>query len=196
MSQSAAHEFWSVFHARRVKAPDLRGPDQIVSAAVGWVQNRRRVLVRLRRQAQRIEKLEPEIHALSTAKINEEVEAGRVLARLNRLKGDALDRGMAVVREGCFRAIGKRPYPVQVMGALAMCEGYVTEMATGEGKTITASLAASIWGWGGKPVHIITVNDYLVGRDAEEMGPIYEMMGMNVGHVVHESSPQDRIEHY
>ena len=128
MSQSAAHEFWSVFHARRVKAPDLRGPDALVSSAVGWVKNRRRVLARLRKQAARIEKLEPEVHALSSAKINEEVEACRVLARLNRLKDSALDRGMAIVREGCFRAIGKRPYPVQIMGALAMCEGFVTEM--------------------------------------------------------------------
>src|SRR2546421_183048 len=96
MSTTAAHEFWSVFHARRVKAPDLRGPDLLVSSAVGWVKNRKRVLARLRRQAQRIERLEPEIHALSTAKINEEVEFGRVLARLNRLKGDALDRSMGV----------------------------------------------------------------------------------------------------
>src|SRR5688572_7807184 len=99
MSSTAAHEFWSVFHARRVKAPDLRGPDQLVSAAVGWVQNRRRVLARLKRQAERIEKLEPEIHALSTAKISEGVEECRVLARLNRLKNGALDRGMAIDRK-------------------------------------------------------------------------------------------------
>src|SRR5256885_8097030 len=70
------------------------------------------------------------------------------------------------------------------------------EMATGEGKTITASLAASIWGWGGKPVHIITVNDYLVGRDAEEMGPTYEAMGLRVGHITHETTPEERIDHY
>jgi preprotein translocase subunit SecA len=196
MSSTAAHEFWSVFNARRVKAPDLRGPDQLVSTAVGWVKNRRRVLARLKRQAERIEKLEPEIHALSTARIAEAVEECRVLARLSKLKDAALDRGMAIVREGCFRAIGKRPYPVQVMGALAMCEGYVTEMATGEGKTITASLAASIWGWGGKPVHIITVNDYLVGRDAEEMGPTYKAMGLRVGHIEHETTPEERIDHY
>ncbi|HEV8377707.1 MAG TPA: hypothetical protein VGP99_02575 [Tepidisphaeraceae bacterium] len=196
MSQSAAHEFWSVFHARRVKAPDLRGPDLLVSSAVGWIKNRRRVLARLKRQAEKIERLEPEIHALSTAKLSEAVEECRVLARLNRLKDAALDRGMAIVREGCFRAIGKRPYPVQIMGALAMCEGFVTEMATGEGKTITASLAASIWGWTGKPVHIITVNDYLVGRDAEEMGPTYRAMGLRVGHVEHETTPEERIDHY
>jgi preprotein translocase subunit SecA len=196
MSSTPAHEFWSVFHARRVKAPDLRGPDALVSSWVGWIQNRRRVLARLKRQAERIEKLEPEIHALSTAKLAEGVEECRVLARLNKLKNSTLERGMAIVREGCFRAIGKRPYPVQIMGALAMVEGFITEMATGEGKTITASLAASIWGWAGKPVHIITVNDYLVERDAEEMGPTYRAMGLRVGYVTHETKPDERIDHY
>ena len=64
-------------------------------------------------------------------------------------------------------------------------------MATGEGKTLTASLAASALGAGaGRPVHVITVNDYLVQRDAEEMGPVYEMLGLNVGHVIHETTPQ------
>src|SRR5256885_17250650 len=125
MSQSATHEFWSVFNARRVKAPDLRGPDLLVSSWVGWVKNRRRVLARLRRQAERIERLEPEIHALSTAKINEEVEAARVLARLSRLKGDALNRGMGVVFEGCLLAIGGRPEPVHPTGGAAMVAGIV-----------------------------------------------------------------------
>ena len=76
--------------------------------------------------------------------------------------------------KGARRAIGLRPFPVQLMGALAMCEGFISEMATGEGKTLTAALAGCLWGWAGKPVHIITVNDYLVARDAEEMGPVYK----------------------
>src|SRR5947209_14612448 len=99
------------------------------------------------------------------------------------MKGPVLDRAMAVVREGALRASGLRPFPVQLMGALAICQGAVAEMATGEGKTLTASLAATLWAWAGKPVHIITVNDYLVGRDAEEMGPVYKMLGLRVGHV-------------
>ena len=67
---------------------------------------------------------------------------------------------------------------------------------TGEGKTITAALAASMWAWQGKPVHVVTVNDYLVQRDAEEMTPIYESMGHTVGHVVHETTHQERVDHY
>jgi preprotein translocase subunit SecA len=196
MTDLATNELWSIFDARRVKAPELRGLDLYVSGVAGWFKNRRPVLNRLKEQAARIELLEPEIHALGSTQFREQVGQVRDLARLNRLLGPALDRGMALVREAAWRAVEKRPFAVQIMGALAMVDGLISEMATGEGKTLTASLAASIWAWAGKPVHIITVNDYLVARDAELMGPVYEMLGLRVGHVIHESSVRDRIDHY
>jgi preprotein translocase subunit SecA len=196
MSDLATKELWSVFDARKVKAPELRGLDLYVNGFTGWFKNRQPVLTRLKQQAARIELLEPEIHALGATHFREQVAQMRDLARLNRLKGEHLDRAMAIAREAVWRAIAKRPFPVQIMGALAMVDGLVAEMATGEGKTLTASLAASIWAWSGKPVHIITVNDYLVGRDAELMGPVYELLGLRVGHVVHESTVQDRVDHY
>src|SRR3954469_25250324 len=189
-------ELWSVFDARRVKAPELRGIDATANGIVGWFKNHRPILARLKAQAARIELLEPEIHNLGATRFRESVEECRELARLNRLKGPALDRAMAIVREGAVRAIGLRPYPVQLMGALAMSDGFIAEMATGEGKTLTAALGATIWGWAGRPVHVITVNDYLVGRDAEEMGPIYKMLGLRTGHVEHDTTPQERIDHY
>src|SRR4051794_9309180 len=170
MSDLATNELWSVFDARRVKAPELRGLDLAMNGFVGMYKNRKPILPRLKAQAERIEKLEPEIHALGATRFQEEVTEVRGLARLKKLEGEALDRGMALAREAAWRAIGKRPFPVQLMGALAMCEGLVAEMATGEGKTLTAALASSVWAWSGKPVHIITVNDYLVERDAELMG--------------------------
>ena len=196
MSQSATNELWSIFDARRVKAPELKGLDSFFNGIVGYFKNRRPVLKRLKIQAARIEKLEPEIHILGATHFREAVAECRDLARLNKLTGPALDRAAALVREGCLRAIGKRPYDVQIMGALAMCEGAIAEMATGEGKTITAALAASMWAWQGKPVHVVTVNDYLVQRDAEEMTPIYEIMGHKVGHIVHETTHQERVDHY
>jgi preprotein translocase subunit SecA len=196
MSELATNELWSIFDARRVKAPELRGLDLFVNGFVGSVKNRLPVLSRLKVQAARIEKLEPEIHGLGATRFREEVAKCRELARLNRLEDEALDRGLALVREAAWRAIGKRPFPVQLMGALAMIEGNVAEMATGEGKTLTAALASSIWSWSGRPVHIITVNDYLVGRDAELMGPVYEMLGLRVGHVIHETEPMERADHY
>jgi preprotein translocase subunit SecA len=189
-------ELWSVFDARRVKAPELRGLDSTANGLVGWFKNHRPVLARLKTQAARIELLEPEIHNLGATRFREAVEECRDLARLKRLEGPALDRAVAIVREGALRAIGLRPYPVQLMGALAMADGFIAEMATGEGKTLTAALGASLWGWSGRPVHVITVNDYLVGRDAEEMAPVYEILGLRVGHVVHETTPQERMDHY
>jgi preprotein translocase subunit SecA len=195
-SSSATNELWSICDARRVKAPELRGLDSFVNGFTGWVKNHRPVLRQLKAQAARIEKLEPEIHNLGSTHFREAVAECRDLARLGKLEGDALDRAAAIVREGCWRAIDKRPYPVQMMGALAMCRGMIAEMATGEGKTITAALAASIWAWQGKPVHVITVNDYLVARDAEEMSPIYEILGHKVGHVVHETTHEERVDHY
>ncbi|HET6250102.1 MAG TPA: hypothetical protein VFE47_20595 [Tepidisphaeraceae bacterium] len=196
MSELVTNELWSIFDARRVKALDLKGLDATANGVVGYFKNRRPVLARLKAQAERIEKLEPEIRPLGSVQFQEQVAECRALARVNRLTGDALDRAMAVIREGAFRAIGLRPFPVQLMGAMAMCEGAVAEMATGEGKTLTAALAGSLWGWAGRPVHVITVNDYLVARDAEEMSPIYEMLGLRCGHVVHETTPQERIDHY
>ena len=196
MSRLANQELWSIFDARRVKAPDLKGLDALVNGWVGYFTNRRSKLAELTKTEERVTALEPEIKALTTAKFKEAVAEVRDLARLERLEGPHLDRALAIIREGTLRAIGKRPYPVQIMGALAMCQGAIAEMATGEGKTITAALSATLWGWHGKPVHVITVNDYLVERDAEEMSPIYKMLGLTVGYVTHETAHNERQNHY
>jgi preprotein translocase subunit SecA len=196
MTEVASKELWSVFDARRVKAPELKGLDAIANGVFGWVKNRRPVLSGYKAQADRIELLEPEVQKLGSTAFNEAVARCRELARLDRLTGEELERGLALAREAAVRTVGMRPFPVQLMGALAMIDGAVAEMATGEGKTLTASLAASIWAWAGKPVHVITVNDYLVERDSEEMGPVYRMLGLSVGHVIHETTPQERVDHY
>src|SRR5687768_15437631 len=150
MTQLANNELWAIFDARRVKAPELRGLDIFVNGIRGWVTNRIPVLKQLKAQAERIEALEPEIHELSAARFREEVAACREAARLGKLEGPVQDRAVAVAREACWRSIGKRPYLVQVMGALAMHRGAVAEMATGEGKTLTAAMAASIMAWQGR----------------------------------------------
>jgi preprotein translocase subunit SecA len=196
MSHTISDELWNVFDARRVKAPELRGLDQFCYRFVGWFRNRRPVLRRLMAQARRIDAIEPQIHALSATHFRQEVDAVRDLARVGRLSGDRFERAVALAREAVVRAIGLRPFVVQIAGALALCEGVIAEMATGEGKTLTAAMAASIWAWSGRPVHVITVNDYLVGRDAHEMGPVYELLGHRVGWITHESTPQERFDHY
>jgi preprotein translocase subunit SecA len=90
----------------------------------------------------------------------------------------------ALVREAAVRTIGQRHYDPQLMGGWALLQGKLVEMATGEGKTIAATLPACTVALAGYPVHVITVNDYLAERDAEEMGPLYRLLGLTVGTVV------------
>ncbi|GGK25806.1 protein translocase subunit SecA [Pilimelia terevasa] len=103
----------------------------------------------------------------------------------------------ALGREAARRAIDERPYDVQLLGAMALLGGRVAEMATGEGKTLTAAIAA--FGHvrkGNGPVHLLTVNDYLARRDAQWMKPIYELLGMTVGWVTEASTPEERRAAY
>jgi preprotein translocase subunit SecA len=102
----------------------------------------------------------------------------------------------ALAREAAVRGLGQRPFDVQLVGALAMLHGHVAEMATGEGKTLSAAIAAFGHALGGEPVHILTVNDYLARRDAEWMRPVYGRLGMSVGWVGESSTPAERRAAY
>ena len=108
----------------------------------------------------------------------------------------ALARCFALVREAASRTLGMRHYDVQIAGALAIVHGTVAEMGTGEGKTLTATLAAVAGAMAGWPVHLITVNDYLAERDAEAMGPLYRFFGLSVGVVRGGQSPAERRAAY
>ena len=88
---------------------------------------------------------------------------------------------LAAVREASARTLGMRPFPVQIQGALALRRGFLAEMATGEGKSLTAALAAILAGWTGRPCHVITVNDYLAERDPERLRALYEFCGVRAG---------------
>jgi preprotein translocase subunit SecA len=100
--------------------------------------------------------------------------------------GEALvARAFALVREAAWRTLGQRHYDAQLMGGRILLGGMVAEMETGEGKTLTATLPACTFALLGVPVHVVTVNDYLAGRDAEWMGPVYRMLGLSVGVIVH-----------
>ncbi|MBH0209673.1 MAG: preprotein translocase subunit SecA, partial [Nitrospira sp.] len=98
-------------------------------------------------------------------------------------------RSFALVREVAHRTLSQRHHDVQIFGGWVMLNGCIAEMATGEGKTLTATLAAATAAMAGVPVHVITVNDYLTARDAREMKPIYEMLGLSVGAVTNELDP-------
>lgn len=103
---------------------------------------------------------------------------------------------LALARDAGKRAIGERAFDGQVVGALAMLQGRIVEMATGEGKTLAGAIAAAGYAVGGRRVHVLAVNDYLAKRDAEWMGPVYELLGVTVSHVGQASTPQERREAY
>lgn len=104
--------------------------------------------------------------------------------------------GFALVREVAFRRLGMRHFPTQIMAGSAILTGKIVEMATGEGKTLMATLPAAVVALMGIPVHVITVNDYLAQRDAQEMMPIYEGLGLRVGIITAESPPEERKSAY
>jgi preprotein translocase subunit SecA len=120
----------------------------------------------------------------------------RAMFRTGRDKPADLLRAMACVREVASRKRGEKHYFVQVAGALAMIDGCIAEMATGEGKTLTATLTATIAGWRGKGCHVITVNDYLAQRDAELMRGVYEFCGLTVASMDGETEPPERRAAY
>jgi preprotein translocase subunit SecA len=105
-------------------------------------------------------------------------------------------RAFALIRELSERVLGKRHFGVQMMGAFAMLKGWLAEMATGEGKTLTATLTAGTAALAGFPVHVVTVNDYLARRDAEQMGPLYRRLGLTVGVVLQGQSAEERRAAY
>jgi preprotein translocase subunit SecA len=102
----------------------------------------------------------------------------------------------SAARESARRALGERPYDVQLLGAMVMMSGQVAEMATGEGKTLSVAIAAAWYAACGRSVHVMSVNDYLARRDAEWMGPVYELLGITVGYLGQHSSQAERRAAY
>src|ERR1700683_1740927 len=112
----------------------------------------------------------------------------RDLALKARADGDFC----AIGREAARRALGERPYDVQLIGTLVMLQGHIAEMATGEGKTLSGALAAARYALTGRSVQVASVNDYLAQPDAEWMRPLYGLLGVTVGHITAASAPEDR----
>ena len=133
---------------------------------------------------------------LSEDELRAEVAALRIRLHREGLKEEPVARTFALIREISGRLLGMRHFPTQLVGGRVLLGGMVAEMETGEGKTLTANLAAGTAGLAGIPVHVITVNDYLTARDAEWMRPVYEALGLRVGCVVHGVAPPDRRAAY
>src|ERR1700678_2457553 len=102
----------------------------------------------------------------------------------------------ALGREAARRGLGQRPFDVQLVGTLAMMNGQIAEMATGEGKTLAGALAVAGYALRGRSVHVMSVNDYLARRDAQWMRPVYDLLGVTVGWIGQASTPADRTSAY
>lgn len=144
-----------------------------------------REVKRMRKTADKVIALEPEIEVLSDEQLR-----GKTQEFKERLeKGETLDQllveAFAVVREAAWRTLGMKHYAVQLIGGMTLHEGRISEMKTGEGKTLVATLPAYLNALSGKGVHVITVNDYLAKRDKEWMGQIFDFLGLKVGCVIH-----------
>jgi len=131
------------------------------------------------KRAETINGIEPEMELLEDDELKQEADALRKRVAEGESLDDVLPEAFALTREAARRSIGQRHYDVQLIGGMALHDGAIAEMKTGEGKTLTATLAAFLNSLGGS-VHIVTVNDYLARRDAEWMKPIYEMLGVSV----------------
>jgi len=152
---------------------------------------------RLARIVPKVDAFDAALRALDDAALR--ARARQVAIRLRSRRGfpeDVVAESFAVIRELSARLNDRRHYPVQVIGAYAMIRGYLAEMATGEGKTLTAALAAGTAAMAGLPVHVVTVNDYLAGRDAELTRAIYEALGLSVGVVVGGQKLEERQAAY
>ncbi len=141
------------------------------------------------KRAEAINRYEPEMEALSDAEIREEADDLRERARNGESLDDLLPEAFALTREAGRRTIGQRHYDVQLIGGMVLHDGGIAEMRTGEGKTLTATLAVFLNTLAGESVHVVTVNDYLARRDAEWMKPIYDALGVSV------SALQDPDDH-
>ncbi|HUL29680.1 MAG TPA: preprotein translocase subunit SecA [Thermodesulfobacteriota bacterium] len=155
-----------------------------------------RELKRIRPFIEGINQMEPKISPLrddqllaKTSEFKERISQGQSLEEI-------LPEAFAVVRETARRTLGERHYDVQLIGGIVLHEGKISEMATGEGKTLVSTLPAYLNALSGKGVHIVTVNDYLAKRDSEWMGVIHKFLGLSVGVIVHELNDRERKEAY
>ncbi len=130
---------------------------------------------------ERINALEPAFEQYTDAELKEKAHGLRLRARQGDSLNSLLVETFAMVREAAKRAIGQRQFDVQIVGGIAIHNRCIAELETGEGKTLVATMPATLNALPGKGVHVVTVNDYLARRDAEWMGPIYQMLGLTVG---------------
>ncbi|MFN7021761.1 MAG: hypothetical protein ACK4WH_10600, partial [Phycisphaerales bacterium] len=190
------HALFESVRSRRRRPPNYRGLD-LAAAYVGMKLRHRRIsLAWLRSEAERTDALAADLKTHSDAALNDVVRQTREAFVRGRVDDEMVRRAFALVREVGRRETGEEAYIVQLMGAMALYHGRIVEMLTGEGKTLTGSLAAPILAWRNRTVHIFTVNDYLAQRDAESRRVIYNRCLCDVGAIVQSMDEAERFRVY
>ncbi len=187
---------WQMLEQRISDKPLPIGLDAAWDAGMGLVGRFLPRRQKFMRRAEKVLVLEKHFSQMTDAKLRKVAVELREIFRRHRDNHSDLERAFALVREVAVRQIGESPFPVQIAGAFALDNGCIVEMATGEGKTLTATMPATVAGWRGQGCHIITVNDYLAERDAEWMGRIYRFCGLSVAHIEQAMSAIDRRAAY
>ncbi|MFY9838554.1 MAG: preprotein translocase subunit SecA [Xanthobacteraceae bacterium] len=149
-----------------------------------------------RPRVEEINTLEPELAALSDEALRARTDEFKKLLAEGQTLDDILVPAFATVREAAKRTLGQRHFDVQLIGGMVLHEGKISEMKTGEGKTLVATLPVYLNALAGRGVHVVTVNDYLAKRDAEWMGQIYKFLGLTVGVIVHGLEDDERKKQY
>jgi preprotein translocase subunit SecA len=194
---------YEAVRARKRKPQVRKGLDAIANRVIvktGELRNRKSWLLA---EAYRVDALNNEFCNLSESALDEEIQVVRSRF-IRRARGQnarteenaAVRRALAITREVARRETGQEAYPVQLMGALGLYHGRIVEMVTGEGKTLTGSIAAPLIAWRRRHVHVLTVNDYLAKRDAESRAPIYNRCLVEVGSIQQEMDPTTRADIY
>ncbi|MBL8963673.1 MAG: hypothetical protein KF787_05695 [Phycisphaeraceae bacterium] len=195
-SLSRYHALYESIRSRQIRPEVHKGLDKVVGRAIMRFKMRGVTRSWLRTQAERVDLMAPELRSVSADSLRSRVEQLRAVFARGSQAEEQVRTGLAVVREVARRETGEEAYLVQVMGALALYHGRIIEMATGEGKTLTGSLAATLIAWKRRHLHVFTVNDYLASRDARSREAIYRFCGLSVGAIVQEIDEKDRAAIY
>ena len=153
-------------------------------------------LEEIRQLALKVDTLKDNVASLDDTQLKQKTEEFKERIRVGESLDDLLPEAFAVAREAAKRVIGEFPYLVQIMGGIVLHQGDIAEMKTGEGKTLTSVLPVYLNALGGQGVHIVTVNEYLAGRDAKWMGAIHEFLGLSVGLNIRALTPAQKRAAY
>ena len=155
-----------------------------------------RELARIEPIKQKVQALDEEYTALSDAELKGKTQEFRDRLESGETLDSMMAEALATVREAAYRVLGKKPFPVQIIGAIVLHQGRIAEMKTGEGKTLVACVASYLNALPGKGVHVVTVKDYLAKTQSDEMGKVLRFLGLTVGCILHGLTNDQRREAY